>query len=52
MPKVVHLDEVEVVFSLDQFCPPVNPPKPVIISLPTAFGSGDMVGFLSNLICH
>ena len=50
--KVVHLDEGEVVFSLDQICPPVNPLKPVLISLPMALGSRDMVGFLSNLICH
>jgi len=50
--KVVHLDEVEVVFLLDQICPPVNPLKPVLIRLPTALGSRYMVGFLSNLIRH
>ena len=50
--KVVHLDEVEVVFLLDQICPPVNSLKPFLIRLPTALGSRDMVGFLSNLIRH
>ena len=48
--KVVHLDEVEVVFSLDQICLPVNSLKPVLICPPTALASRDMVGFLSNLI--
>jgi len=48
----VHRDEVEVVFLLDQICPPVNPLKPVVIRLPTALGSSDMVGFWSNLIRH
>ena len=50
--KIVHLDEVEVVFSLDQICPPVNPLKPVLIRLLTALGSTDIVSFVSNLVRH
>ena len=50
--KVVDLDEVEVVFTPDQICPPVSPLKPVLVRLPPALGSRDMVGFLSNLIRH
>ena len=50
--KVLHLDEVEVIFSLDQICWAVNPLKPVLIRLPKVVGSTDMVGFLSNLIHH
>jgi len=50
--KVVHLDEFEGVFLLDQICLPVNPRKPVLISLQTALCSRDMVGLLNNLIRH
>ena len=50
MTKVVDQDEVEVVFSLDQICPLVNTLSPVLIRLPTASGSRDIVGVLSNQI--
>jgi len=50
--NVVHLDEVEVVFSLDELCPQVNSLKPLLICQPTGLGSRDMEGFLNNLIRH
>ena len=48
--KVVHFDEVEVIFLADQICPLVMPLKPILIHLLTAFGGSVVLDLFSTVV--
>ena len=50
MTKVVHFDEVEVIFLADQICPLVMPLKPILIRLPMAFCGSVVVDLFSTVV--
>ena len=48
--KIVHFDEVEVVFPADQIRPLINPPKSLLIRLLTRFGRRGTANLISTFI--
>jgi len=49
--KIVHFDEVEVVFPADQIRPLINPLKSLLIRLPTLFGRRGTANLMSTFLC-
>jgi len=48
--KIVHFDEVEVIFPADHICPLINPLKPLLIRLQTPFGRRGTANIMSMFI--
>jgi len=48
--KIVHFDEVEVVFAADQIRPLINPLKSLLIRLPTPFSRRGTANLISTFI--
>ena len=52
MTKVVHFDEVEVVFLVDQICLLIKPLKPILIHLLREIGGSVVADLFSMLVHH